>query len=52
MFVSSDFLYFCHCERSIFVIAQRSNPIFLEAFMDCFAEFIIGHAFARPVGSQ
>jgi len=30
---------------------RRSNPFFRGA-MDCFAEPVIGRAFARPVGSQ
>ena len=30
---------------------RRSNPAFLVA-LDCFAEPVIGRAFARPVGSQ
>ena len=33
--------------------AQRSNPLLLlYCLMDCFAEPVIGRAFARPVGSQ
>ncbi len=36
-----------HCEER----KRRSNPFFVVA-MDCFAEFIIGRAFARPGGSQ
>src|SRR5258706_1249545 len=32
--------------------AKRSNPFFLYGEMDCFAEPVIGRAFARPVGSQ
>ena len=35
-----------HCEERL----RRSNPSRGE--MDCFAEPVIGHAFARPVGSQ
>jgi addiction module HigA family antidote len=35
-----------HCERS-----EAIHLSFLGD-MDCFAEFIIGRAFARPVGSQ
>ncbi len=31
---------------------RRSNPFFLRGEMDCFAEPVIGRAFARPVGSQ
>jgi hypothetical protein len=31
---------------------RRSNPFFLYGSMDCFAEPVIGRAFARPVGSQ
>ena len=31
---------------------RRSNPYFLLREMDCFAEPVIGCAFARPVGSQ
>src|SRR6202048_3252256 len=31
---------------------RRSNPFFLCGLMDCFAEPVIGRAFARPVGSQ
>jgi hypothetical protein len=30
----------------------RSNPFVLSGGMDCFAEPVIGRAFARPVGSQ
>jgi hypothetical protein len=32
--------------------AKRSNPFIRTESVDCFAEFIIGRAFARPVGSQ
>jgi hypothetical protein len=35
-----------HCEER----KRRSNPVF--GFLDCFAEPVIGRAFARPVGSQ
>src|ERR1700722_3962513 len=31
---------------------RRSNPFLLCGRMDCFAEPVIGRAFARPVGSQ
>jgi hypothetical protein len=31
---------------------RRSNPYFLLREMDCFADPVIGRAFARPVGSQ
>src|SRR5882757_8012273 len=31
---------------------RRSNPCSLCGLMDCFAEPVIGRAFARPVGSQ
>src|SRR5258706_2773650 len=31
---------------------RRSNPLLLRGNMDCFAEPVIGRAFARPVGSQ
>ena len=31
--------------------AKRSNPSCRQERMDCFAEFILGRAFARPVGS-
>jgi hypothetical protein len=31
---------------------QRSNSLLLRGNMDCFAEPVIGRAFARPVGSQ
>src|SRR6266849_5621499 len=31
---------------------RTSNPFFLRGEMDCFAEPVIGRAFARPVGSQ
>src|SRR6202022_4200793 len=31
---------------------RTSNPYFLCGSMDCFAEPVIGRAFARPVGSQ
>src|SRR5712672_2899093 len=31
---------------------RRSNPYSLCGLMDCFAEPVIGRAFARPVGSQ
>ncbi len=31
---------------------RRSNPELLCRGMDCFAEFVIARAFARPVGSQ
>jgi hypothetical protein len=50
MIVSSGLLFFRHCEEQ----SDRSNPAFdveLVA-MDCFAEPVIGRAFARPVGSQ
>ena len=42
------------CERSSLRGAQRrSNPCFsVRSAMDCFAEPVIGRAFARPVGSQ
>jgi hypothetical protein len=36
-----------HCEER----KRRSNPVFLFV-LDCFAEPVIGRAFARPVGSQ
>jgi hypothetical protein len=35
-----------HCEE------QSDEAIQLCCGMDCFVEFIIGRAFARPVGSQ
>jgi hypothetical protein len=31
---------------------RRGNPVDLCGKMDCFAEPVIGRAFARPVGSQ
>jgi hypothetical protein len=31
---------------------RRSNPEVMKMELDCFAEFIIGSAFARPGGSQ
>jgi len=36
------------------VIASEAKKSTLSSYrgMDCFAEFIIGRAFARPVGSQ
>jgi hypothetical protein len=37
------------------VIARSVSPEAIQIVsisLDCFAEFIIGHAFARPVGSQ
>src|SRR3982074_400624 len=37
-----------HCEER----KRRSNPHLLCRPMDCFAEPVIGRAFARPVGSQ
>src|SRR5437879_1550931 len=37
-----------HCEEQ----KRRSNPFLLRGNMDCFAEPVIGRAFARPVGSQ
>src|SRR5258708_28313628 len=38
-----------HCEE----LLRRSNPRFsFRGGMDCFAEPVIGRAFARPVGSQ
>ncbi len=41
-------LYLRHCEE------RSDEAIHLSTCraMDCFAEFIIGRAFARPVGSQ
>src|SRR5260370_6521488 len=38
---------FRHCEEFL----RRSNPALYRP-MDCFAELVIGRAFARPVGSQ
>jgi len=32
--------------------ATKQSILSLLGEMDCFAEFIIGRAFARPVGSQ
>jgi hypothetical protein len=32
--------------------ATKQSILSLRGEMDCFAEFIIGRAFARPVGSQ
>src|ERR1700722_16674024 len=37
-----------HCEER----KRRSNPRLLCCAMDCFADPVIGRAFARPVGSQ
>src|ERR1700730_17677007 len=37
-----------HCEER----KRRSNPVLLCGVLDCFAELVIGRAFARPVGSQ
>jgi hypothetical protein len=38
-----------HCEER----KRRSNPLLLSCCsIDCFAESVIGRAFARPVGSQ
>src|SRR5712671_3135153 len=37
-----------HCEEHL----RRSNPYFRCRAMDCFADPVIGRAFARPVGSQ
>ena len=37
-----------HCEER----TRRSNPYFVRDGMDCFAEPVIGRAFARPLGSQ
>jgi hypothetical protein len=42
-------------ERHYEELLRRSNPAFLrkaERKLDCFAEPVIGRAFARPVGSQ
>jgi hypothetical protein len=33
-------------------LATKQSILALRGEMDCFAEFIIGRAFARPVGSQ
>jgi hypothetical protein len=47
-----------HCEERLRRLVRRSlgeggsNPYFLSRTMDCFAEPVIGRAFARPVGSQ
>jgi hypothetical protein len=39
-------LRFRHCaERE-----RRSNPVVVSPLLDCFAESVIGRAFARPVG--
>src|SRR6266446_8910361 len=40
------------CCSSLRGAERRSNPAFCLAPMDCFAEPVIGRAFARPVGSQ
>src|SRR5580700_2675094 len=37
-----------HCEEPL----RRSNPALPSRLLDCFAEPVIGRAFARPVGSQ
>jgi hypothetical protein len=53
MIVSSDFFGFRHCEeRSDEAIHSLLGSGLLRLALDCFAEFIIGRAFARPVGSQ
>jgi hypothetical protein len=31
---------------------RRGNPVFRRRILDCFAEPVIGRAFARPVGSN
>jgi len=42
-----------HLKIECVIASERSNPFFLYAAkMDCFAEPVIGRAFARPVGSQ
>jgi hypothetical protein len=43
-------LYFSVIAKS--EATKQSRPAFAVEFLDCFAEFIIGRAFARPVGSQ
>src|SRR5258708_26942363 len=49
LFVFSQGLFdFGHCEER----NRRSNPFFVCVTMHCFAEPVIGRAFARPVGSQ
>jgi hypothetical protein len=50
MVVSSGFV-FHHCFFVIARSAATKQSIFCGS-MDCFAEPVIGRAFARPVGSQ
>jgi hypothetical protein len=40
------------CESTGVVIASEAKQSILSCGMDCFAEPVIGRAFARPVGSQ
>jgi hypothetical protein len=48
---STGFRASFRCSPSWREAKRRSHPVFCRA-MDCFAEPVIGRAFARPVGSQ